>query len=449
MLYTDLIFIYAFLPITTLLTMCDRSTEYKNLILVLSSVVFFAWGKPFYICVIFLSVLLDWLFGLIAGSEKGIFKVLGVLLSAVMNISIFVVVGYNFLFTGTSLSLEHTVVPVGMGFYAVRGLSYVFDVAYGRIKSEKNLFCLVVYMVNYTLFLAGPVVRYKDIREQIRHRIITGKKINDGLTRFIVGLGKASIIAAALGYVKNVGLDLSDMTFCGALFGMIAYIMQICFLFSGYADMAIGLGLLNGFEYDENFLPLKAKNGVTGAVSGFNHTLMRFVNDSLISPLSKSPLSAVAATLGCSVLVGLWYGFSKHYLVFGLYFGIFVIIEALGLKKLIAKLPTVISGIYTLVVIFFGWSTVYFTSVASYKTWVKALLFKNGIISDAFVNEIYAYCALLVFAVFMITPFKDKLKGKIQSVAAESERAYAVVRILTTVGLLVILLMSTTSRVVY
>lgn len=449
MLYTDLIFIYAFLPITVLLTMCDRSTEYKNFILFLSSIVFFSWGKPFYICLLFLSAVCDWIFGFLAGAKPGALKLIGVLLSAAMNISLFVVIGYNFLFSSTPLALEHTIIPAGMAFYSVRGLSYVFDVALGRIRPEKNLFCLLTYMVNYTLFLAGPIVRYGDIKDQIRFRIITGKKLNDGITRFIVGLGKASILAAALGYVKSVGLDVTDMTFFGAFLGMAAFVMQIYFLFSGYTDMALGLGLLNGFEYDENFLPLKVRNGVTGAVSGFNHTLMRFVNDSLISPLSKSPFSAFAATLACSVLVGLWYGFGKQYIIFGLYFGFFVIIETLGLKKLIAKLPRVISGIYTLIVIFFGWSIVFFSNIQGYKTWLSALMLKKELISDALLDEIYAYCALLVFAVFILTPFKDKLINGIQSVAAKSERAYGVVRVLTTVGLLAVLFMSTASRVVY
>lgn len=449
MLYTDLIFIYAFLPITVLLTMCDRSTEYKNLILVLSSVVFFSWGKPFYICLLFLSSVCDWIFGFLAGSKPGAVKLTGVLLSAAMNISLFVVIGYNFLFLSTPLSLEHIIIPAGMAFYSIRGLSYVFDVAFGRISVEKNLFCLMTYIINYTLFLAGPIVRYGDIKEQIRFRVITGKKLNDGITRFIVGLGKASIVAAALGYVKSVGLDVTNMTFFGAFFGMAAFAAQVYFMFSGYTDMALGLGLLNGFEYDENFLPLNVKNGVTGAVSGFNHTLIRFVNDSLISPLSKSPLSAFAATLACSVLVGLWYGFGKQYIIFGLYFGMFVVIETLGLKKLISKLPRVISGIYTLTVIFFGWSLVYFSSFNDYKTWFSALMMKKELVSDALLNEIFAYCALLVFAVFMLTPFKDRLKLAVQNAAVKSERAYGVIRVLTTAGLLVVLLMSTASRVVY
>lgn len=449
LLYTDLIFIYAFLPITVLLTMCDRSTEYKNLILVLSSVVFFTWGKPFYICLLFLSVLCDWIFGFLAGARSTALKFAGVLLSAAMNITLFVTLNYNFLFSSTPIALEHTVIPVGMAFYSVRSLSYVFDIAFQRIRSERNLFCFITYMINYTLFLAGPVVRYGDIKGQIRSRAITGKKLNDGITRFIVGLGKSSIIAAALGYVKNVGLDVTNMTFFGAFLGMAAFVAQVYFLFSGYTDMALGLGLLNGFEYDENFIPLKVKNGVSGAVFGFNHTLMRFVNDSLISPLSKSPFSAFAATLASSVLVGLWYGFGKQYIIFGLYFGFFVIIETLGLRKLIAKLPRVISGLYTLIVLFFGWSIVYFSDLEGYKTWLSGLMFKSGIISDALLNEIYAYCALLVFAVFMLTPFKDKLGRSIENAAAKSERAYGAVRILATAGLLAVLLMSTASRVVY
>ncbi len=450
MLYTDLIFIYAFLPITVLITMCDRSTEYKNLILVIASVFFFTWGKPLYICAVFLSAIPDWIFGFLAGSKSRSTKILGVLLSAILNGALFLIINYNFLFAGTPLTIENSILPVGMAFYTVRSASYVFDVALEKTKCEKNLFCFLTYMINYTLLLVGPFVRYGDIRNQIRFRIITGRKINDGITRFIVGLGKASVLAGALGYVKSVGLDVTDMTFFGAFLGMAAFVMQVYYLFSGYTDMAIGLGLLNGFSYSENFLPLRVKNGVTGAVFGFNHTLIKLVNDCLISPLSRSSVSACLATLACSVLMGLWYGFSKQFVLFGLYFGIIVIAETLFLKRLLNKLPRLICGIYTLVLIFFGWSLVYFGNLQDYQIWLSGLLFRgSGIISEALINEILAYCALLVFAVFMLTPFKDKLKSSINSAAAKSERAYACVRVLSTASLLAVLLMSTASRVVY
>lgn len=430
--------------------MCDRSTEYKNLILVLSSIVFFTWGKPMYICLVFLSAVFDWVFGLLAGSRSRNIRFFGVLLSSVMNASIFVVINYNFLFSDTALSIEASILPVGIAFYTVRSASYVFDVALGKTKCEKNLFCFLTFMINYTLLLVGPFVRYGEVRNQIRFRIITGQKINDGITRFIVGLGKASILAAALGYVKSIGLDVTDMTFFGAFLGMAAFVMQVYYLFSGYTDMAIGLGLLNGFSYSESFLPLRVKNGVTGAVFGFNHTLIKLVNDCLISPLSRSPFSACVATLGCSALVGLWYGFSKQFVLFGLYFGIIIILETLFLRRLLKKLPAVICGIYTLTLIFLGWSIVYFSNIHDYRIWLSGLMFDSGkIISQPLVNEILAYCALLVFAVFMVTPFKDKLKKAIREASAKSEKAYGCVRILTTAALVAVLLMSTASSVVY
>lgn len=450
MLYTDLIFIYAFLPITVLITMCDRSTEYKNLILVIASVLFFTWGKPMYICAVFLSAIFDWAFGFLAGSKSRRLKVFGVLLSAVLNGSLFLVVNCNFLFSKTPLSIETSILPVGMAFYTVRSASYVFDVALGKTETEKNLFCFLTYMINYTLLLVGPFVRYGDIRDQIRFRIITGRKINDGITRFIVGLGKATVLAGALGYVKSVGLDVTDMTFFGAFIGMAAFVMQVYYLFSGYTDMAIGLGLLNGFSYSESFLPLRVKNGVTGAVFGFNHTLIKLVNDCLISPLSRSSVTACLATFACSVLIGLWYGFSKQFVLFGLYFGVIVIAETLFLRKILNKLPTLICGVYTLAAVFFGWSIVYFKDFHDFSIWLSGLTFNgSGIISQALKNEILAYCALLVFAVFMLTPFKDKLKSAVNSAAAKSERTYACVRILSTASLLAVLLMSTASRVVY
>lgn len=450
MIYTDLIFIYAFLPIAVILTMLDRSVEYKNFILVIASLVFFSWGKPVYVCLIFLSAVFDWIFGLIAGSRARGFKFLGAGLSLVMNAAIFVFVQWNFLFAGTPLSVERSVLPLGIAFYTVRGMSYVFDTALGKNPPEKNVFCFLTYMINYTLLLVGPFVRYREMEGQIRHRMITGRKINDGITRFIVGLGKTAVLAGALGYVKSAGLDLTDMTFFGAVIGMAAFIAQVYFLFSGYTDMAIGLGLLNGFTcFGESFLPLKPKDGVTGAVFGFNHSLVKVVNDCFISPLSKSPVSAFFATLACSALVGLWYGFGKQYAVFGLFFGVLIIIETLFLRKLIKKLLSAITAVYILIAVFFGWSIVYFGSLSSYKIWLSALSFKYGLISDGLVGELLSYCALLVFAVFLLTPFKDMLKCAINSWAMSGEKAYSTVRLLSTAGLIIILLMSTASKVVY
>lgn len=454
MLYSDLIFIYGLLPITILITFLDRSTEYKNLILVLTSVVFFTFGKPIIILLLFLTVIFDYLFGLAAGYGRTKFiRGLGFLCSILMNSAFFVVFSWNSIFKNLgieSLTFSKKLIPICITFYTVKGISYVGDVYKKRIKPEKNIFCLLVYMVSYHFMVVGPIVRYGDISNQIRRRTITGQNLNDGLNRFIIGFAKIMILGAAFEKIRAAGLNFSELTPFGAWVGMAAFIGNIYFLFTGYTDMAMGLGTLNGFKYKENFSPVNLGGYVSGIVKGFNKLLVEFFEDFLVVPFKTDKIKYISGVLLCGILMGLWYGFSQHFLIFGLYFALLVILEKLFLKRVLDKLPKFIGYVYTLFAVFIGAAISYFSSLEDFLRWFKALFGINTdyMLSVNMRNKTLSYLFLIIVGLFIVFPsFKNLIKSRLEDFGAKSEKNYAVIRISQTVGICLLLIMATAASI--
>lgn len=456
MLYSDLIFIYGFLPITVLITFLDRSTEYKNLILVLTSVVFFTFGKPIIILLLFLTVIFDYLFGLISGYGKTrLFRGLGFFCSVFMNSSLFIVFSWNSVFKNLgieSLTFSKKLIPICIAFYTIKGISYVGDVYKKRIKPEKNIFCLLVYMVSYHFMIVGPIVRYGDISDQIRRRNITGQNLNDGFNRFIIGFAKVMILGAAFGKIKSAGLNLNELTPFGAWMGMAAFIGNIYFILTGYTDMAMGLGILNGFKYKENFLPINLSGYVSGIVKGFNKLLVDFFEDFLVVPFKTDKVKYISGVLLSGIFMGLWYGFSQHFLIFGIYFALLVIIEKLFLKRVLDKLPKVVGCAYTLLAVFMGSAIAYFAKTEDFSRWFKALLGINTdyIWSVNMRNKTLSYLFLIIIGLFIVFPkLKNTIKSQLEAFGSKSEKNYAVVRISQTAGICLLLIMATASSITF
>lgn len=453
MLYSDLIFIYAFLPITILISFLDRSTEYKNLILVLTSVVFFTFGKSMIILLIFSTIIFDYLFGLATGYGRKWFRVLGFFCSIVMNSSLYVVFCWNSLFKNLGveqLTFSKKLIPLCIAFYSIRGISYVGDVYKKRIKPEKNIFCLLVYMVSYHFMVVGPIVRYGDISEQIRRRTITGQNLNDGLNRFIIGFAKVMILGLAFGKIRTAGLNLSELTPFGAWVGMLAFIGNIYFVLTGFTDMALALGTLNGFNYKENFSPIHLRGYVTGIVKGFNKLLIDFFEDFLVAPFKSDKGKYISGVLLSGIFIGLWYGFSQNFLVFGLYFALLVIIEKLFLKRILDKLPKIIGYIYTMFAVFIGASIAYFAKLEDFLRWFKALFGMNTdyMWSVNMRNKTFSYMFLIIIGLLIMFPsFKNIIKSQLKAYSEKNEKNYAVLRISQTVCICLLLIMATAASV--
>lgn len=419
MLYTDLLFVFAFLPITIILSLFDESAEYKNLILVISSVVFFTWGRPMIILLLFLTVFADYGFGFLASNEKKALKMTGLLGSIFVNCGFFVVFGRNYLFkTGgifeklTSLSFSEKIIPIGIAFYTIRGVSYVFDVFKGNTKLEKNPFCLLTYMTSYHLMYCGPIVRYGDVENDIRHRKVTITDINDGLTRFVYGLGKAVVIAPVFGKLMTEGLNFENTTTVGGVIGFLGFLGYYFWGFEGYTDMALGLGKINGFNYKENFSPFYVEKGIEHNAYAFNGSLTRFFSDVLVYT-GENKLYNCLSVLLCGVVVGLWYEFSKGTLGGALIIAGTVLIEKYVINKKFTNLPKWVTGIYTTIVILLSGSFFMVDAFWEWKDWVLALFGKHTVsFSNHGVLEILKenYLLILFGVIFSLPYVRDGLK---------------------------------------
>lgn len=451
MQYTDLIFVFAFLPITVIAGLFDRSAEYKNMILIISSVIFFTWGRPAIILLLFLTAVMDYLFGLGAASDKKVLKLASLFLDVVMNTGTFVVFSWNSLFRSGGIfdafeffSFADKLIPIGTAFYTLRGMSYVFDVFHGRIKPEKNPFCILTYMLSYHFMMAGPVVRYGEISGGIRNRTVGAAEINDGITRFITGLGKAAVVAPAFGKLMTAGLDFSRLTFAGAWLGMAGFLGNVYWMFSGYTDMALGLGLMNGFKYPENILPFRLRGLVTGVVTGFNATLCRFFRLNTINR-SKGKFVYGLTVLFSAGCIGLWYGLKKGTVCGALFFGVTVILERAFLARFFKNKPPLLGDVYTVIITLFGASLFYFDSFWKFRNWaltcigVKSAEFTYSALTSVLKeNRIVLAFGLLAF----LPPVKKAVK-KLCERLSKTDGGYGAVRIVKTVCTLGVLMIYT------
>ena len=433
MIYSELIFLLVLFPIITILSFFDRSTEYKNFILILGSIAFFSWGRPLAVCLIFLSVIFDWLFGKMAEKKGG---KLAVALSFLMNAGLFCVFAHNSLFDKVeALSFSKQVLPIGMAFYTLRGFSYVYDVYKGKIKSEKNFFCLLTYMVSLHFMVVGPMVHYGDVEPQIRRREITSGKLNDGLVKIIIGLGKAVILADAFTQIANAGIGSSEITTLGSWLGMLAFFGKYYFLFTGLCDMSYGLGLVNGFIYPENYTDIEANGLFTGMIKSFNTTVTEFFAE-LFGLKNKKGFSAFAFTIFCAIVLSFWYEAKLNFIIVGIFAGILVALEKAFLGKALAKLPALLKHVYQILTAMIIFGGVYFTSFSGYKNWLGALVGINTqyTLSMAVKNAVLNNITLIAISFCIICPFvKNKILEVSDNISQKSLKCYGAVRITKTI----------------
>ncbi len=446
--FTDLIFLFCFVPITLLLSFLEKSTEYKNFILIISSVLFFAWGRPFAISLLLLSCIFDWGMGLLCSDRRSkTVKIFALSLDATVNLGLFLLFERNCLFRDVSaLTLSEKLMPVGVALMTVRGFSYVFDVFTKRIEAEKNPFCVMTYSVCYPLMTGTPLVRYGDMREQILKRTVTGRKLSDGLTRIILGMTKLAVVSPVLQELISAGLNPSEVTMSGSFLGMGAHILNICVSWSGLCDLSIGLGKIFGFDFKESFTGFKYCEYVTGFTKSFNSSLCDFGRDVFITPLQKkNRILGILGTLICGALIALWYESSVMLLVAGLTVAVFVAIEELFLRNVLRSIMPMITWAYTTLVLGFVFALTAFDSFSDLLVWAKGLIgrgdgyfmsvaMKDAITQNAFLLAILAICYL---------PFsRGFFREKIEKQSQKSVQFYSAMRIAQTVCLCVMLLVS-------
>lgn len=379
MLFSSTVFLFLFLPVVLLLYFipCAKSRTWRNMVLLFASLLFYAWGEPLFVFVMLLSIGINWAAGIAIGCANGKRKKLELIVITVFDVGIlfvfkymtFVMQNINRMFFGGSVAVREIALPIGISFFSFQILSYIFDVYSGRVKAQKKLTGLALYISMFPQLVAGPIVRYDTIADELYDRNETWEMAVQGIELFILGLGKKVILANQLAVIADKAFVLSDVDELSvgmAWLGIVAYTLQIYFDFSGYSNMAIGLGRIFGFHFPDNFnYPY-----ISGSVTEFWHrwhiSLSQWFRDYVYIPLGGNRVGKVKHVRNMFIvwlLTGIWHGANWTFLLWGLLYFVFLILEKYtGFIKKIGKIP---AHIYTLFVVMVCWVVFKADSIAA------------------------------------------------------------------------------------
>ena len=368
MLFSSLLFLYAFLPICLLLYFLVPGLTGKNIVLLCASLVFYAWGEPVYVFLMLAVAALNWGFGLLLEKRP---EKLWLALCVALNLASLVVFKYagflvencNALF-GTAFRVPQISLPIGISFYTFQALSYSVDVYRKDVGAQRSYWKFLLYVSMFPQLIAGPIVRYVDVAAQIESRESDPENVFRGVTRFCVGLGKKVLLADHVGQVADqlLGGSFTGATTLGIWLGALMYMFQIYFDFSGYSDMAIGLGRIFGFRYMENFKLPYASKSISEFWRRWHISLSSFFRDYVYIPLGGNRKHVYLNLFIVWALTGLWHGASWNFVLWGLYFFVLLCIERL-LKKQLPKIPKPVRHVLTLLLILISWNVFYHTDL--------------------------------------------------------------------------------------
>lgn len=379
-------FLFAFLPLV-LLFYYASPMKIKNLILLVSGLVFYAWGEPFYVLIMIFSTLVDYTAGIIMDKFDNNKKVrFGCLLaSIIINIGLLSVFKYSSFFIeninvifGTAIKDPNLPLPIGISFFTFQSMSYTIDLYMRHIKVQKNIISFTSFVSLFPQIVAGPIVRYADIAKEIDTREVTADLVADGIGIFIRGLAKKVLIANNIGMVWTTvkAMEYTELTVLTSWIGILAFTFQIYYDFSGYSDMAIGLGKMLGFHFPINFDHPYTSKSITEFWRRWHITLGAWFRSYVYIPLGGNRCSTLKTLRNLLIvwfLTGLWHGASWNFVLWGLYFGVIIICERLFLQKLLQKLPTFFQWLYAFVLVVFGWVLFEMPTVEQIGTFFKAM----------------------------------------------------------------------------
>ena len=423
MVFSSLVFLCIFLPVVLILNSAIGNRKVKNGLLLAASLLFYAYGEPVYVLLMLLSALYNYCFALLLSKHR---KKPILALAVAVNIGILCVFKYTgFLLTninsafGASIPVPEIALPIGISFFTFQALSYVIDVYRGEVKVQKNYAKVLLYISFFPQLIAGPIVRYKDIEREIDERTVTLRQTAFGMRRFIVGLGKKVLIANVMGeasdYVFNHGA--ADLNILGAWIGAVAYLMQIYFDFSGYSDMAIGLGKMFGFHFKENFNHPYISSNMQEFWRRWHISLSSWFRDYVYIPLGgnrKGKVRTVINRIIVFFLTGLWHGANWTFIVWGLFHGFFLLLEEAVPQ--IRKLPKLIGHIYTLLAVTVGFVIFRADTISEAVTFIAKMFsgfdFSAGAMSFT-VQALTPYFIIMVIAAIVCCGPLSKLTGRI------------------------------------
>lgn len=422
MVFSSLVFMFAYLPIT-LLAYYLVPRQGRNIFLFIVNLIFYGWGEPRLVLLMVFNIFFNYAGGWLvdkyrADAKK---KKLFLILTCVLDIGILAVFKYTGMITETLNMLPFLNIPelqislpIGISFYTFQTMSYVIDVYRDDAPVSKNFINFGTYVALFPQLIAGPIVRYRDIAEQLVNRRETLEMFTKGVKLFMVGLAKKVIIANTMGTLTtNIFATTDENGVVGTWVGMIAYTFQIYFDFSGYSDMACGLGNMMGFEFLKNFnYPYIAKS-ITDFWRRWHISLSTWFKEYVYIPLGGNRKGVKRQILNLLIvwgLTGLWHGAAYNFVLWGLYYGFLLILEKFVLKKFLDRLPSFVQHIYTLFIIIIGWGLFYFTDVGQLGEFMVDLFnFGNGICGDQAFNLIMSNLPMLIIAAVASTPLATML----------------------------------------
>ncbi|MBQ8107821.1 MAG: MBOAT family protein, partial [Ruminococcus sp.] len=369
MLFSSTTFLFAFLPVV-LITYFIVPRVCRNAVLFVFSLVFYAWGEPVYVLLMIASTIVAYITGLLADSKrvkKRGLNLTAMLFAVVWNMGLLLFFKYTDFFINTANSAFGTdiktlglALPIGISFYSFQTLSYVIDVYKGDVDSQKNFLDLATYVALFPQLIAGPIVRYKDVAAQLKERHETLEKFSQGVKRFCVGLGKKVILANAIGelYDTIAAAPKGQLSVCASWLGIIAFTFQIFFDFAGYSDMAIGLGKMFGFDFLENFNYPYISDSITEFWRRWHISLSSWFRDYVYIPLGGNRKGKARQCVNIMIvwfLTGFWHGANWNFMMWGVYFGVILLLEKNFLLKALGKAPKSVRHIYALLLIVIGW----------------------------------------------------------------------------------------------
>ena len=448
MVFSSLTFLFLFLP-AALLVYYVLPRRARNAALFCFSLIFYAWGEPVYVVLMLWSTVLDYCCGLLTEKYRGTNKKkLGLILSLIGNLGLLCFFKYTDFFLGTINGIFGTSIgklglplPIGISFYTFQTMSYTIDVYRGEAKVQRNIISFGAYVSLFPQLIAGPIVRYQHIADQLDHRDYTADRFGEGVKRFVTGLGKKVLLANNIGLLWSAisETDPARLSTLGAWVGVVAFAFQIYFDFSGYSDMAIGLGKMLGFDFRENFNYPYVSKSVTEFWRRWHMSLGSWFRDYVYIPLGGNRKGLPVQLRNIAVvwlLTGLWHGASWNFVLWGVYYGVLLVLEKLFLLRWLEKAP-VLNRIYTLLAVLLGWVLFAFDDLGAGWSFLRVLFGGGaGLVTENALYQLRSYLPLLAVCAVGSTPLLKGLYEKLRETKREGLVLTAdVLRVLTLFGL--------------
>ena len=392
MVFSSLLFVFLFLALNLVSQAALRSARQKNIAMLLFSLVFFSWAGPRYVVLLLLDTALCWFFAICIEREPQR-KKLHLSLCVALVLLVLGIFKYTGFLMGNLQSLfgwpeviPQIVLPIGISFYTFQLISYVVDVYRGEVRAQKKYWILLLYASLFHQCIAGPIVRYRDVAQDLAKRQVHAEEVSRGISRFTVGLAKKAVLANSVAVLADRWLPmttegLAKIPTAGLWLGGLCYMLQIYLDFSAYSDMAIGMGLMCGFHYKENFNYPYIASSVTDFWRRWHISLSTFFRDYVYIPLGGNRCGLPRQILNLIIvwgLTGLWHGASWNFLLWGLYYGAILIIEKVWLQKPLQKAPGVVQRLYSLLLIILGWVIFALTDFGAIGNYFAALFGAHG-----------------------------------------------------------------------